>query len=69
LSIVGAFDIHRGQLTYQFVDSVTGEVCRGRIVPSDREHLRVWLAQFKRRRSVHFAGSCRSWADLDRPTV
>jgi transposase len=62
VSIVGAFDIHRGQLTYEYLDSVTGEVARGRIAPADREHLRVWLAQFKRRRSVHFAmEGCTGW--------
>jgi transposase len=62
LSIVGAFDIHRGQLTYKYIDTVTGEVSRGRIVPADRQHVRVWLGQFKRRRSVHFAmEGCTGW--------
>ena len=62
MSIVGAFDIHRGQLTYHYVDSVTGEVRRGRIVPADREHLREWLGQFKRRRGVSFAmEGCTGW--------
>jgi transposase len=62
LSIIGAFDIHRGQLTYEYVDSRTGEVNRGRIAPADRQHLRAWLAQFKRRRNVHFAmEGCTGW--------
>ena len=60
--IVGAFDIHRGQLTYKYRDTVTGEVARGRISPADREHLRVWLAQFRRRRRVDFAmEGCTGW--------
>jgi len=62
VSIVGAFDIHRGQLTYEYLDSRSGEVCRGRIVPADREHLRVWLAQFGRRQKVEFAmEGCTGW--------
>jgi transposase len=62
VSIVGAFDIHRGQLTFKYSDTVTGEVARGRITPADREHLRLWLAQFKRRRRVDFAmEGCTGW--------
>jgi len=62
VAIVGAFDIHRGQLTYKWTDTLTGEVSRGRICPADREHLRVWLGQFKRRRRVEFAmEGCTGW--------
>ena len=32
MSIVGAFDVHRRQLTFDFLDTVTGEVKRGRVV-------------------------------------
>jgi hypothetical protein len=46
MSIVGAFDVHRRQLTFDYLDTVTGEVKRGRVVPADREHLRAWLARF-----------------------
>ena len=28
VAIVGAFDIHRGQLTYKYTDTLTGEVSR-----------------------------------------
>ncbi len=41
MTIVGAFDIHRGQLTFEYVDTSTGELFRGRIAPADRAHLRV----------------------------
>ncbi len=62
MAIVGAFDIHRGQLTCKWTDTGTGEVSRGRIAPADREHLRVWLGQFKRRRRVEFAmEGCTGW--------
>jgi hypothetical protein len=36
MSIVGAFDVHRRQLTFEYVDVVTGEVRRGRVVPASR---------------------------------
>ncbi len=38
MSIVGAFDVHRRQLTFEYLDTVTGELKRGRVAPADREH-------------------------------
>jgi transposase len=62
MRIVGAFDIHRGQLTYEYLDHRTGELQRGRITPADRVHLRAWLVQFKRMKNVHFAlEGCTGW--------
>jgi transposase len=62
MSIVGAFDVHRRQLTFDFLDTVTGEVKRGRVVPADREHLRAWLARFAGQDDVHFAlEGCTGW--------
>ena len=62
MRIVGAFDIHRGQLTFEYVDTSTGEVARGRIAPADRAHLRVWLARFDGVEDVHFAmEGCTGW--------
>jgi transposase len=62
MSIVGAFDVHRRQLTFDFLDTVTGEVKRGRVVPADREHLRAWLARFTGQDDVHFAlEGCTGW--------
>jgi hypothetical protein len=34
MSIVGAFDVHRRQLTFDYLDTVTGEVERGRVAPA-----------------------------------
>jgi transposase len=45
MSIVGAFDVHRRQLTYEYLETDSGEIRRGRIAPADRETLRSWLAQ------------------------
>jgi transposase len=39
-------DIHRKQLTFDYLEVETGQVCRGQISPADREHLAVWLARF-----------------------
>jgi hypothetical protein len=46
MSIVGGLDIHRKQITFDYLDTVTGQVCRGQISPADRVHLRAWLARF-----------------------
>jgi transposase len=62
MCIVGAFDVHRRQLTFDYADTVTGEVKRGRVVPADREHLRAWLARFAGQDDVHFAlEGCTGW--------
>ena len=62
MSIVGAFDVHRRQLTFDYLDTVTGEVKRGRVVPADREHLRAWLARLAGQDDVHFAlEGCTGW--------
>jgi transposase len=62
MSIVGAFDVHRRQLTFDYLDTVTGEVKRGRVLPADREHLREWLGRFAGCDGVHFAlEGCTGW--------
>ena len=45
MPIVGGLDIHRKQITFDYLDTVTGQVRRGQISPADREHLRAWLAR------------------------
>jgi transposase len=39
MSIVGGLDIHRKQITFDYLDTVTGQVRRGQVTPADREHL------------------------------
>src|ERR1019366_1557628 len=46
LSIVGGMDIHRKQVTFDYLDLVTGEVKCGQIAPADRAGLRAWLERF-----------------------
>jgi transposase len=43
VSIVGGLDIHRQQITFDYVDTVTGEVSAGRIPGAERRVLAAWL--------------------------
>ena len=62
MPIVGGLDIHRRQITFDYLDTVTGEVRRGQIAPADRAHLRAWLARFAGRENVAFAvEGCAGW--------
>jgi transposase len=63
-SIVGGLDIHRKQITFDYLDTATGEVSCGQIAPADRAQLRKWLAgRFERRpEQVAFAvEACTGW--------
>jgi hypothetical protein len=62
MAVAGGFDLHRGQLTFDYVDTGTGESWRGRICPADRESLRGWLRRFGGREDVAFAvEGCTGW--------
>jgi len=62
VSIVGGLDIHREQLTFDYLDTVTGQVLRGHVTPADREQLRGWLGRFAGRAGVAFAvEGCTGW--------
>jgi transposase len=62
MPIVGGLDIHRKQITFDYLDTATGEVRRGQIAPADRAHLRAWLARFAGRGDVAFAvEGCTGW--------
>src|SRR5213083_395820 len=62
MPIVGGLDIHRKQITFDYLDTATGVVQRGQIRPADRLHLRAWLAQFRGREDVAFAvEGCAGW--------
>src|SRR5690348_10706578 len=62
MPIVGGLDIHRKQITFDYLDTATGEVRRGQIAPADRAHQRAWLARFAGRDDVAFAlEGCTGW--------
>ena len=46
MAIVGGLDIHRRQITYDWIDSDSGETRRGQLSPATRPELRTWLEQF-----------------------
>src|SRR5690348_10008100 len=62
MPIVGGLDIHRKQITFDYLDTATGQVRAGQVSPADREHLRTWLARFAGRDDVAFAAEgCTGW--------
>jgi transposase len=62
MSIVGGFDVHRKQITFDYLDTVTGEVERGQIAGADRRRLAAWLRRFAGRDDVAFAAeACTGW--------
>ena len=63
MSIVGGFDVHRKQITFDYVDTDTGEVSCGQIASADRRRLAEWLAtRFAGRDDVAFAAeACTGW--------
>ena len=61
MSIVGGLDIHRSQITFDYLDTATGEVRCGQVRPADREHLRGWLARFAGRDGDLAMEGCTGW--------
>jgi len=62
MSIVGGFDIHRKQITFDYVDTVTGQVSRGQVTSADRRQLAAWLERFAEVDEVAFAvEACTGW--------
>jgi transposase len=62
MAIVGAFDVHRRQITFDYVDTETGQVRRGRVQPACRGRLREFLGRFAGRDDVAFAvEACTGW--------
>jgi transposase len=47
VTIVMGLDQHRGQVTAEWIDSVTGEVSRARVAPAHREPVARFLARFR----------------------
>jgi transposase len=61
VSIVGGLDIHRSQITFDYVDQGTGEVRCGQVRPADREHVRAWLGRFAGRDGDFVMEGCTGW--------
>jgi transposase len=61
MSIVGGLDIHRQQITYDWVDYDSGETGRGRICPADRVGFRKWLGEFGEKTVELVVEGCTGW--------
>lgn len=61
MGIVGGLDVHRAQCTFEYGDTATGELVRGRI-GGTRAELGVWLARFDGDDDVKFVvEGCTGW--------
>jgi transposase len=49
MGIVGGFDLHRRQITFDYIDTDTGETSRGQIKPATRVEVRAWLTRLDSR--------------------
>ena len=61
MAIVGGFDVHRQQITFNHVETETGEVHRGKISPATRVELRRWLERFDGRPAAFAVEGCTGW--------
>lgn len=55
MGIVGGFDVHRAQITFDYMNTDSGEARTGQIRPATREELRGWLERFRGIPDVSFA--------------
>jgi transposase len=61
VSIVGGLDVHRRQITSDWVDRATGQAQRGQITPATREGLGRWLAQLPDHHGGFAVEACMGW--------
>lgn len=61
MEIIGGLDLHRKQITFDNVNTETGELTRGKIMPATREELRDWLKQFAGMRCTFALEACTGW--------
>ena len=61
MGIVCGLDIHRSQVTFDWVDVESGVGGRGRLAPANRETFRSWLEQFAGRQVDVVVEGCTGW--------
>jgi transposase len=61
MSIIGGLDVHRAQITFDWVDRDSGETRRGRIAPATRATLRGWLSELARVEGGFAVEGCTGW--------
>lgn len=55
MEIIGGLDVHRKQITFDYIEMETGEVFCGEIRPATRERVRHWLSDFPADKRAAFA--------------
>lgn len=60
MAIVAGFDVHRGQITFDSLDTESGELRRGRI-DSTRDAVAEWVTRFPDRRVEVAVEACTGW--------
>jgi transposase len=61
MSIIGGLDVHRRQVTFDWVDGGSGEARRGRVAPATRAALRAWLGELPRAEGAFAVEGCTGW--------
>jgi transposase len=61
VGIIGGLDVHRKQITFDYIDTQTGEVTTGKIRPATRERLRSWLCRFKGKQAAFALEATTGW--------
>jgi transposase len=61
MSIIGGLDVHRAQITFDWVDRDSGETHRGRIAPATRTALRAWLGKLPSDQGGFAVEGCTGW--------
>jgi transposase len=61
VSIIGGLDVHRRQITYDWIDTDTGQTRQGQLAPASREHLRGWLEPFAGQQVAFALEGCTGW--------
>ena len=61
MEIIGGLDVHRKQITFDYVEMETGEVKTGQIRPATRERLRSWLCRFSGKQAAFALEATTGW--------
>lgn len=61
MRIVGGLDLHRAQITFDYIDTATGEVHTGRVRPACREAFARFLADLPARDVAFVVEGCTGW--------